>query len=51
MNELFKNHTRCKYEWSQLADGAFIYVEIKILSVVEHLSFIAVKHAVKKNGE
>lgn len=45
-----KSPTRYEYAQSQLAGGAFIYFEVKILSVVE-LSFITVKHAVKKNGE
>lgn len=47
----YKSPTRYEYAQSQLAGGAFIYFEIKILSVVELLSFITVKHAVKKNGE
>lgn len=41
----------CEYAQSQLAGGAFIYPEIKMLSVAEHLSFISVKHAARKNGE
>jgi len=47
----YKNPARPEYGQGQLADGAFTYFRIKILSIVEHLSFITVKHAAKKNGE
>lgn len=46
-----KNATMYEYAQSQLGDGAFIYPEIKMLSIAEHLSFITVKHAARKNGE
>lgn len=41
------------YEYAQswFADGAFMYREIKMLSIAEHLSFSTVKHAARKNGE